>query len=53
MPGSPRLATEGLAYHVPYRRTGRLPSLENSADYAAFETILAESRAHATIRIAS
>ena len=53
MPRRPRLAAGDLAYHVLNRRVGRLPLFENPADYAAFETILAEAQAQTKIRIAA
>jgi hypothetical protein len=40
MPRRPRVATGDLAYHGLNRRVGRLPLLEKSADYVAFEKIL-------------
>ena len=51
MPRRPRVATGGLAYHVLNRRVGRLPLFEKSADYVAFEKILAEAHAQTRIRI--
>ncbi len=51
MPRRPRLAAGALAYHVLNRRVGRLPLFENSADYAAFEKILAEAHAATRLRI--
>lgn len=51
MPRRPRLATGELAYHVLNRRVGRLPLFEKSADYAAFEKILAEAHAATRLRI--
>jgi putative transposase len=53
MPRRPRLAAGDLAYHVLNRRVGRLPLFEKSADYAAFEKILAEAQAQTKIRIAA
>lgn len=53
MPRRPRLAAGGLAYHVLNRRVGRLPLFETSADYAAFEKILAEAHAHSRLRLAA
>jgi putative transposase len=51
MPRRPRLAAGALAYHVLNRRVGRLPLFETSADYAAFEKILAEAHAATRLRI--
>ena len=51
MPRRPRLAAGDLAYHVLNRRVGRLPLFETSADYTAFEQILAEAHAQTRIRI--
>ena len=51
MPRCPRVATGDLAYHVLNRRVGRLPLFEKSADYVAFEKILAEAHAQTRIRI--
>ena len=51
MPRRPRLAAGELAYHVLNRRVGRLPLFEKSADYAAFEKILAEAHAATCLRI--
>lgn len=51
MPRRPRLAAGDLAYHVLNRRVGRLPLFETSADYTAFEKILAEAHAQTRIRI--
>jgi len=53
MPRRPRLAAGDLAYHVLNRRVGRLPLFEKSADYAAFEKILAEAHDQTRIRIAA
>ena len=53
MPRRPRNASGGLAYHVLNRRVGRLPLLEKSADYAAFEKILHEANKRTGIRIAA
>jgi putative transposase len=53
MPRRPRLAAGDLAYHVLNRRVGRLPLFSKAADYAAFETILAEAQAQTKIRIAA
>ena len=53
MPRRPRLAAGDLAYHVLNRRVGRLTLFEKSADYSAFETILAEAQDHTRIRIAA
>ena len=53
MPRRPRLAVGDLAYHVLNRRVGRLPLFEKPADYAAFETILAEAQAQTKLRIAA
>ena len=51
MPRRPRLAAGELAYHVLNRRVGRLSLFEKSADYAAFEKILAEAHAATRLRI--
>ncbi len=51
MPRRPRLAAGDLAYHVLNRRVGRLSLFDTSADYAAFEKILAEAQAQMGIRI--
>lgn len=51
MPRRPRLAAGELSYHVLNRRVGRLPLFEKSADYAAFESILAEAHAGMRLRI--
>ncbi|MDH5738998.1 MAG: transposase [Nitrospira sp.] len=51
MPRRPRLAVGELAYHVLNRRVGCLPLFEKSADYAAFEKILAEAHAATRLRI--
>jgi putative transposase len=51
MPRRPRLATGGLVYHVLNRRVGRLKLFNRPADYAAFESILAESYHRTGIRI--
>ena len=53
MPRRPRLAAEDLAYHVLNRRVGRLSLFDQPADYAAFETILAEAQTQTGIRIAA
>ncbi|ULA64754.1 MAG: Y1Tnp domain-containing protein [Nitrospira sp.] len=53
MPRRPRLAAGDLAYHVLNRRVGRLSLFEKPADYAAFETILAEAQGQTQIRIAA
>ena len=45
MPRRPRLAAGDLAYHVLIRRVGRLSLFDQPADYAPFETILAEAQA--------
>ena len=49
----PRLAAGDLAYHVLNRRVGRLSLFDQPADYAAFETILAEAQTQTGIRIAA
>ena len=53
MPRRLRLAARDLAYHVLNRRVGRLPLFDKSADYAAFEKVLAEAHAQTKIRIAA
>ena len=53
MPRRPRLAAGDLAYHVLNRRVGRLPLFDKTADYAAFEKVLAEAHAQTRIRIAA
>ena len=53
MPRRPRLATGGLAYHVPNRRIGRLPLFDKAADYLAFEKILQEAHDRIGVRIAA
>ena len=51
----PRLAAGDLAYHVLNRRVGRLSLFDQPADYAAFETTLAEAQTQTQtgIRIAA
>ena len=49
----PRLAAGDLAYHVLNRRVGRLSLFDQPADYAAFETTLAEAQTQTGIRIAA
>jgi len=51
MPRRPRLATGDMVYHVLNRRTGRLPLFDHSADYVAFEKIMAEAYDRTRIRI--
>lgn len=51
MPRRLHLTAGELVYHVLNRRVGRLPLFENSADYAAFERILAEAHAATRLRI--
>ena len=53
MPRRPRLATDGLVYHVLNRRVGRLPLFEKPADYLAFEKILSEAHQRTSMRIAA
>ena len=42
---------EGLAYHVLNRANGRLRLFKKDADFAAFDTVLAEARQRIALRI--
>lgn len=51
MPRRERVASGGIVYHVLNRRVGRLPLFEAEADFAAFETVLAEAQERTGVRL--
>jgi putative transposase len=53
MPRGPRNAPGGFVYHALNRAVARLPLFEKSADYAAFERVLALALDKHPIRILS
>ncbi len=51
MPRTARVAPGGLVYHVLNRAVARLPLFEKTADYEAFERVLAETQQRHPTRI--